>query len=147
MFHIGVVVPNLDKAMDELGAAFGYDWSTIRDVDFVDLATPNGKTSAKLRIAFASPGPPWVEVIEARDASVWSASTGAALHHLAYWVDDLEKESEHLESVGMGFELGRSDEEGRLSGFAYHLNPQGGRVELVDESGRDGLERWVTQGV
>lgn len=147
LFHIGVVVPDLDQAMDELGTAFGYSWSTLRDIDFADLATPNGQTKANLRVVFARPGPPWIEVIEARDESIWSASKGAALHHLAYWVDDLERESEYLASVGMSFELGRKDESGRLAGFAYHLNPQGGRIELVDESGRDGLERWISQGV
>jgi len=146
LYHIGVVVPSIEAAIDELGPAFGYTWSSVREAKF-DLTTPAGPARGNARIVFARPGPPWLEVIEAPDDSIWSAARGAALHHLGYWVDDLEQESRHLASLGMQFEIGRRDESGRLTGFAYHLNPHGGRVEIVDERARDGLERWINEGL
>ena len=32
LYHIGVVVPDLDRAIDELGTAMGYTWSSIRSM-------------------------------------------------------------------------------------------------------------------
>lgn len=146
LFHIGIVVEDLDQAMDELGSAFGYTWSSIREASF-DLTTASGPAAGSARIVFARPGPPWLEVIQAPAESIWGAADGAHLHHLAYWVQDLQAESDRLASMGFAFELGQKDEEGRLSGFCYHLNPHGSRVELVADRARDAMERWIEEGV
>ncbi|MFQ5380348.1 MAG: VOC family protein [Dehalococcoidia bacterium] len=146
LYHIGFVVPSLEEAMDELGAAFSYSWSSIREANF-DLITPAGPSTGKARIVFARPGPPWLEVIQAPADSLWSAAGGAALHHLGYWVDDLDGEARHLASLGLEFEIGRRDENGQLAGFAYYRSPNSGRIEIVDERARDGLERWINEGL
>jgi len=142
IYHIGIVVQNLDQAMDELGTAMGYTWSSIRTMN-ANLLAPVGKTSVSLRIVFTRQGPPWLEFIEGPKESTWSAEGGNALHHLGFYVDDLDGERQRLESLGMAFEIGGLGPDGRLSGFAYHRNPQGGRVELVDSRLKDGLERWI----
>jgi len=146
IYHIGVVVQDLDRAMDELGTSLGYEWTSVRAMN-TELLVPAGSKPVSLRLAFTRQGPPWLEFIEGPADSVWSAAGGNALHHVAFWVDDLEGERRHLESQGMAFEVGGMSADGQLSGFAYHLNPHGGRVELVDVRLKDGLERWLTAGV
>jgi len=142
IYHIGIVVQNLDQAMDELGTAMGYTWSTIRTMN-ANLLVPAGTTAVSLRIAFTRQGPPWLEFIEGPADSLWSAAGGNTLHHLGFYVDDLDAERKRLESLGMAFEIGGVGPDGRLAGFAYHSNPHGGRLELVDSRLKDGLERWI----
>ncbi len=142
IYHIGIVVQDLDRAMDELGTSCGYTWSDVRTLNS-GLVTPSGPASVSARVVFTRQGPPWLEFIEGPAGSVWSAVGGNALHHLGFYVDDLEAESARLASLGMAFEVGAAGPDGRLSGFAYHNNPQGGRLELVDARLKDGLERWI----
>lgn len=147
LYHIGVVVQDLDRAMDELATAMGYTWTTVRTMDTSVLLASGGPKPINLRLAFTRQGPPWMEFIEGPSDSVWSSAGGNALHHVAFYVDDLEAEKQRMESLGMTFEVGGMGPDGRLSGFAYHLNPHGGRVELVDERLRDGMERWLSTGM
>ena len=147
LYHIGVVVQDLDRAMDELSTALGYTWTTVRTMDTSVLVPSGPPKPICLRLAFTKQGPPWMEFIEGPADSVWSAAGGNTLHHVAFYVDDLEGERERMESLGMTFEVGGLGPDGRLSGFAYHLNPHGGRVELVDARLRDGMERWMSGGI
>ena len=146
LYHIGIVVQDLDKAMDELGAALGYKWSEVRDMS-LDFVTPAGPGSLSARVVFTRQGPPWLEVIEGPPDSIWSAANGNALHHLAYYVDDLPLERERLTALGMEFEVGGRGPDGQVTGFAYLKSPVSGRIELVEERLRDNMERWITRGV
>ncbi len=146
IYHIGIVVQDLDRAMDELGTSMGYAWTTVRTMK-LDLIAPAGPSALSARVAFTRQGPPWLEVIEGPAGTIWSATGGNALHHLAFYVEDLQAESARLASLGMAFEVGSRGPDGLLSGFAYHRNPFGGRVEIVDARLKDGLERWISQGV
>ena len=147
IYHIGVVVQDLDRAMDELGTSLGYTWTTVRTMNTSVLVPVGAPKPISLRLAFTRSGPPWLEFIEGPADSVWSAAGGNTLHHVAFYVDDLEDEKQRLESLGMAFEVGGMGPDGRLSGFAYHVNPHGGRVELVDARLRDGMERWLSGGL
>jgi hypothetical protein len=146
IYHIGIVVQDLARAMDELGTSLGYTWTDVRTLAG-DILTPAGKQPTSARIVFTRQGPPWLEFIEGPADSIWSAAGGNAIHHLGFYVDDLEAEKARLESMGMAFETGLLSPEGRLTAFAYHRNPHGGRVEIVESRLKDGLERWITEGV
>jgi hypothetical protein len=143
---MGIVVQDLDRAMDELGAALGYRWSDVRDMA-LDFVTPAGPGSLSARVVFTRQGPPWLEVIEGPRDSIWSAANGNALHHLGFFVDNLEAERQRLTELGMEFEVGGRGPDGRVTGFAYYKSPISGRIELVDERLRDSMERWITGGV
>lgn len=146
IYHIGVVVQDLDKAMHELGGALGYKWSEVRDMS-LDFITPAGPGNLSARVVFTRQGPPWLEVIEGPAGSIWSAVKGNALHHLAYYVDDLTLERERLAALGMEFEVGGRGPDGQVTGFAYLKSPVSGRIELVESRLRDSMERWITRGV
>jgi catechol 2,3-dioxygenase-like lactoylglutathione lyase family enzyme len=147
IYHVGVVVQDLDRAMDDLSTALGYNWTAVRTMNTSVLLPSGSPAPISLRLAFTKQGPPWLEFIEGPAGSVWSAAGGNMLHHVAFYVDDLEAERQRMESLGMAFEVGGMGPDGRLSGFAYHLNPHGGRVELVEARLRDGMERWLSEGI
>jgi hypothetical protein len=130
-FHVGIVVPDLEAAMEELGAAMGFEWSGPLERDL-------GKWV--VRAAFARTSPPYVELIQSIPGSVWETAPGAPFHHLSYWCDELESTSSALAETGMALELDL--------GFArYHLTASGTRIELLDADIRAAFdERWGLPG-
>ena len=106
-FHVGIVVADLEAALDELAQVAG--------IEFRDLGRPQvgGWT---IRVAYSVDGPPHLELIEGPPGSPWDASAGARLDHLGFWVDDLAGERARLEALGMQADLA-------LETFAYLRGP------------------------
>ncbi len=132
-FQVGFVVPDLEAAMDELGAALG-----------VELVGPLEREigDAVLRIAFARTPPPYLELIEGPPGSIWDATGGAHIHHLGYWSEDMDADSARLEAAGMELELD-------LGYVRYHRPGAGAgaRIELIDAAYQtDFRARWGLPG-
>ena len=129
-FQVGFVVPDLEAAMEELGAGLGVELVGPQERDLGDRGL--------LRIAFARTPPPYVELIQGPPGSLWDASAGAHVHHLGYWSEDMHADSARLEAAGMRLELDL--------GFARYHSPAGAagaRVELIDVAHRtDFVARW-----
>lgn len=135
-YHVCFAVPDIERAMDDLGRSVGAEWSApaadrIGEWDF--------------RIAFTRGGPPFIELIEGPAGSPWDASQGARFDHLGYWTSSIEEGARRLEDAGLtadfsGCPYGRP--------FAYHrVDSIGARVELVDVTRQAGfLQRWHGDG-
>ena len=67
-FQVGFVVPDLEAAMEELGAGLGVELVGPQERDLGDPGV--------LRIAFARTPPPYVELIQGPAGSLWDASSG-----------------------------------------------------------------------
>lgn len=135
-YHVCFVVPDIERAMEDLGRAVGADWSA-------PVADRLGEWD--YRIAFTHGGPPFIELIEGPAGSPWDASHGARFDHLGYWTSSVERGSQRLEDHGFatdfsGCPYGRP--------FAYHrLDSIGGRVELVDVTRQASfLQKWHRDG-
>lgn len=128
-FQVGIVVPDIEKAMEELGASLGVEMIGPLERELDD---------GVLRIAFARTPPPYVELLEGPAGSIWDPADGAGMHHLGYWSDDLDADGARLEEAGTPLELDL--------GFARYYGPApatGARVELIDIGYRpDFLARW-----
>ena len=131
-YHVGLVVPRLEPAMDELGGALETEWTPIAEREIGEWA---------LRVVFARSGPPFMELIEGPAGSPWEAHDGPRLHHLGWWVADRAAERARLSDQGLepavdGMAIG--------SVFDYYDAPRSGlRIELVDEEHRAAFhERW-----
>ena len=128
-FQVGFVVPDLEAAMEELGAALGADMVAPQERD-VGLGT--------LRISFALTPPPYIELIQGPSGSLWDATDGARMHHLGYWSEDMDADSARLEAAGVPLELDL--------GYARYHRPSaraGARVELIAVAHRETFfTRW-----
>src|SRR5688572_243339 len=91
-FHIGICVPDIDAAMDELGTALGCTWG--------ERLGPRQIGEWTLTSVF-SREEPHLELLEGSAGSPWEAEEGSRLHHLGFWSDDPESESERLAKAGM----------------------------------------------
>ena len=127
-FHVGIVVPDLEVAIVELGGAIGAEWSGPLEREVGEWV---------VRATFAQTPPPYVELIEALPGSVWEAAPGSPIHHLSYWSSDLDADGARLETSGMPLELD-------LGFLRYYRGfGSGARIELLDRAVEEAfLERW-----
>ena len=99
-YHTGIVVPDLDAAMDRLNAVAGYQWITPLTYT-LPFRTVNGTRELTSTFAYSLQSP-HVELIQQVAESPWTAAAGNSVHHLGYFVDDL---AETAKRVGRDFDL------------------------------------------
>jgi hypothetical protein len=126
MYHVSMIVEDLDLAMEDFAADFGLSWRPVQG------AGPKVTCSVEAR--------PALELIEV-SGDDWRASGAAStLHHLGFWVDDLPLATDRLIQSGWVLIETRPAADGTPANIAYLRSPYGLLVELVDAS----LERpWV----
>lgn len=123
-FHVGILVADLELAMEEVGTAMDTTWTK-------PLSRRLGEW--EVRVAFAASGPPFLELIEGEPGSPWDAQGGYRIDHLARWVDDAASEAAGLEAAGMPVELDGADYSGPW--WSYHRGPRTElRFELLERS-------------
>jgi hypothetical protein len=134
-FHIGIVTDDFEKSMQDIGAAFGLTWSqphspngTLRNVEGVE--------QPRCTSCFSLRGNVQLNLMAGIPDTMWE-STGAKLHHFAYWTDDLEADIDKLSSEGWRLEATQTDDDGRPTVFAYLIRDDGLRLELLDSAGRE----------
>lgn len=130
LYHVGLVVPDIDAAARRLTAAHGYTWTTPISAT-MEISTADGDIEVPLRFVYSMQAP-HLELVEEVPGTPWTAPTGAAAHHLGYWVDDLAAAAAQLEAAGYVLEARPSGEQ--LVAFAYYTDPFGVRLELVDRA-------------
>jgi glyoxalase/bleomycin resistance protein/dioxygenase superfamily protein len=148
MFHTGVVVADLDAAMEDLSRALGLRWTPVQTHDMRQWR-PGGEQRLTLRFVYSLAPYPLLELIEAQPGTFYEPVVGATtqLHHVGMWVDDLAAAASGL--AGDGFELvaaGVDDEGHRPARVTFHESAHGLRVELCDAAMRSGFDAWVSGG-
>lgn len=138
LYHMGLVVPDITRAVAELSAQMGITFEDPWPVT-VNVRDHRGVAPETLTVTFGRQGPPFLELIQASGGGVWTAEGGPRLHHVGIWTDDLAGEVARLESNGMRREAAGVGPDGRLNLFAYLIGPDGLRVELVDGAGRQAM--------
>jgi Glyoxalase/Bleomycin resistance protein/Dioxygenase superfamily len=130
LFEIALVVPNLEEAIEHFHHAFGYTFSPIVEgvLPTRDQVT---ETIPPLRMAVSREAPQ-LELMEAMPGTDIVPPAGTGLHHLGYYVDDLEGESDRLQAMGMPFLRGGFAADVFPAGWVYHAMADGTLIELVD---------------
>ena len=86
-FHVGIVVDDLDRALGDLSARFGYRWADEIHVD-QPVQLPHGTATVEFRFRYSRDAPR-LEIIEARPGTLWVPARDSGIHHLGYWSDDI----------------------------------------------------------
>jgi hypothetical protein len=146
LFKTGFLVTDLEGAMRDLGRWLGVAWTPVQQSRLV-LATPNGREQVELRFVYSTGSPPYLELLESQPKGYYAAPTGAYLHHVGRWADDLAKASRALAGAGLPLEAAGVDASGRSPAiFAFHRGAHGLRIELVDRALQPGFEAWLAGG-
>ncbi|WP_420614165.1 VOC family protein [Candidatus Spongiisocius sp.] len=144
MHHFGIVVPDLDGAMDDLSSQLGLTWAPVRHGE--RTVRHHGRlVTTDLRLTYSMEGPPHLELIGQARGTPWEP-TGGGIHHAGFWVPDLRGAGRLLARAGMTLEATYDAEDGGLLGFAYFTDVNGFRVEILDDSRRQSFDEWLAGG-
>ncbi len=147
IFHVGIRVPDIHQAMEELGDSLGLTWTEVVESSGQRLWTPeNGQQEVPLKFVYSREGPQHLELLEGEKGSFWDGSEDSGVHHVGIWVDDVQSETDRLISLGW-YLLGsaRPPEEGYAS-MSYLSPPSGTIVELVTSANKARFDRWYAGG-
>ena len=116
LFHTGIRVTDLDKAMAELTNALGVAWARPREGEQPVWTPETGLRSVPLRFTYSTEGPQHLELLEGAPRSIWDADGTPGVHHVGVWVDDVVAETD-------GLLRARLDPRGRATGARLRARP------------------------
>jgi catechol 2,3-dioxygenase-like lactoylglutathione lyase family enzyme len=172
--HICIAVDDLDRAMVRYGEAFGMEWAAPHTWSNEGLVLPSGAVvnmpfvmplydsragieglSGAYGINGMTGADGWpaavIELAHAEKGSpaftIWGCPPGHEyMHHIGYWVSDVEAESRHL--ITHGFAVEFTIPPGDVArGFGYHVSAGGLRIELLDRVNKPATWKFHTTGV
>ena len=141
-FQVGVIVENIEAAMDELTRAQNITWGRIVNREYRQW---------RFRRVFSLDGPPYIELVEGPPGSPWDSSKGSRLDHLQWWTRDMAGDTKRMLAAGLQVDSVKEEELIAPDGSkkpgilrTYFRAPASGiRIELIDESVRAGhRKRW-----
>jgi hypothetical protein len=142
MYHVGIVVADFDAGLarfsDLLGIVWGPVVSTeveVRDHEGIDRVWP-------LRMCYSTQAP-YLELIEEREGTPWVCNEHSNLHHIGFFTDDLVADSGRLERSHCPLELSGRAGTTAPTGYTYHRDPLGVRIEFVDAETRQMMEAFM----
>lgn len=145
MFHVGVRVPDLHQAMDDIGRSLGVTWAERRENPAQALWTPqHGLQHLHLGYTYSAEGPQHIELLEGPAGSFWDGRHDSGAHHVGVWVDSVVDDTERLVAEGWTL-VGAQRDPGDGNGFgvfSYVQPPSGLIVELVDRAALPHFQRW-----
>ncbi|MCU1410476.1 MAG: Antibiotic biosynthesis monooxygenase [Rhodoglobus sp.] len=132
--HIGILVPDLEEAIERWSAATGYTFSPIaryRTSRYADHSNPEPHDH-DARISFSREGQPRIELMEVSGDGTHSAAQ-AGVHHLGFrGIESPEDRIAELAAQGVGVDGISYDAEGRiLLCFTEKTALDGVRLELI----------------
>ena len=131
-YHVGIVVPDLAAAQARLTELLGVVWGPVMHLDELELRDGDGNDVLVPNTLCYSAGPPYLELIEEVPGSVWVCNEHSNLHHIGFWSSSFDGDSDRLTGIGCPLQVcGRAGSSAPVS-FAYHRDPLGVRIELVD---------------
>ena len=143
LFHIGIRVPTIEAAMQELGESLNVTWAELVEKPSQGLWTPDdGPQDIPLKFVYSCEGDQHLELLEGQSGSFWDGNENPGVHHFGVWVDDVKAETERL--LGLDWELlGAAKSPAEGFGNMTYIAPSNGTIlELVASINKPRFERW-----
>ncbi|MEZ5270844.1 MAG: VOC family protein [Ilumatobacteraceae bacterium] len=145
-YHLGVVVPHLESAMDEITAAQGVTWASLQDRQ-QSLWTPElGDIRTRLRFTYSCEGPLHIELLQGEAGTFWDDAVWHGLQHTGVWSDDVAGETEALAAAGWELVGAQRSPQDGYGSFTYLRGAGGFILELVTSAARPRFEQWWAGG-
>ena len=147
IYHIGIRVPNLEEAMDEMGSSLGITWAEQVYTEAQSVWTPSkGQEKLPLKFVYSCDGPQHLELLEGPTNSVWDGSEDSGVHHIGVWVDNVANETERFLKNGWTLLAASSSPEEGYGGYTYVAPQSGTIIELVSRTMLPRFEEWWAGG-
>ena len=131
-YHVGIVVPDIEIAVARLTELIGVTWGPIVEVDALAIRDASGSDLEVPNRLCYSTSSPYLELIEEVPGTVWVCNDYSNLHHIGVWSEDLTGDSAHFSTSECLLQICGRDGSVAPATFAYHRDPLGIRIELVD---------------
>jgi quinol monooxygenase YgiN/catechol 2,3-dioxygenase-like lactoylglutathione lyase family enzyme len=145
-FHVGMVVPDLDKAIAHYSDVLGISFTEPAVFDIPRLEDPYPHPF-KLTAVFSRTEPPYYELIQAEGDGIVSEAQAGKILYYGLWETDMAGRLERLRSQGIGIDaLFRMDV--GSPPFAMITAPDllGARLEYAGIEAKEPIEEWVATG-
>ena len=147
LYHTGIRVPDIDRAMEELGATMGLTWATVQHNPRQALWTPeHGHREVGLQFVYSCEGPQHIELLQGQRGTIWDGLDDPGVHHIGVWVDDVAAETERCVASGWRVAAAAMSPDDGYGAFTYVVPPCGPIVELVWSAIRPRFEGWWAGG-
>jgi hypothetical protein len=142
LYHVGMVVDDLDGMLQLLTAAAGYRW-IVQVKNELPVCFAHSTQRLDMRAAF-SLDQPHLEVIQHVPGTLWAPSANGGLHHIGYWSDDIAADSAELVAAGFPIEASGQDAEGHLE-WTFHFAGVGPNIELINSSFKAAVDDLIVR--
>src|SRR5262249_40559650 len=99
LFHVGMVVRDLEEGRQHLASALGIVWGPIVESNGAFTDAAGNDAVFPLRVCYST-AEPYLELVEEIPGTEWVCNPYSNLHHIGYWSDAIGADSEHLTKGG-----------------------------------------------
>ena len=145
-YHQGILVPNLEFAMDELGDSLGVTWCEPQQREQHVWTPAGGEQIIDLKFTYSAQGPQHIELLQGAAGSIWDGVARPGIHHVGVWSDDVRGQTEALVARGWTLAMSQASPEKGYGAFTYVQPPSGLIVELVWSAIKPMFEKWFAGG-
>lgn len=149
-YHVGVRVPDIDRAMHEMGSTLGVRWCSLQEREQTVWLPDQGSVNIPLRFTYSSAtapaSPMHLELLEGAPGSIWDGRVAPGAHHLGVWSDDVRGDTQALVDAGWMLLMAQAPPENGFGAFTYVQPPSGLIVELVWSAIAPMFQRWFDGG-
>jgi catechol 2,3-dioxygenase-like lactoylglutathione lyase family enzyme len=146
VYHVGLRVPDIHAAKEELSASLGLHWAPAQHFDMKPWVPGEGYKELELHLTESVEGPVHVELSQGTPGSIWDHNLGVGLHHFGVWVEDVGETVTTLIGQGWTVEMAALAPEEGYGHFAYVRSPSGIVFEPVSADSKEKHERWWSGG-
>ena len=143
LYHVGIVVPDVEAAQAHLTDLLGITWGPVLQTEALDVRDGDGTDLVVPNTLCYSTEPPYLELVEEVPGSVWECNEHSNLHHIGVWTDALPADSARYTELRCPLQLCGHDADTAPIQFAYHRDPLGVRIELVDVAMKPMMEEFM----
>jgi len=141
LYHIGILVPDIDAAIERYGEIYGVTFRPPIEVTSCRVVQRNGSDAPfTCRLSYSTRGPMYVELVEAQGDGLWSAANIGGIHHIGMWSEDPRHRPSNSPQTGL---LGSVDVFGHRDDRIIFVRHQGALIELVTGKLRAPLIEWT----
>ena len=136
MYHVGIVVPDVNAARERLTALLGVTWGPVMEIAALELRDADGRDLVLPNRMCYSTAPPYLELVEEVPGSPWVCNEHSNLHHLAFTSDAVGDDSDAWATAGCPRVLG-SRRDGAIWTAYHDEDSLRVRIELVSQQSKD----------
>lgn len=144
-FHIGIVVKDLEKAVDRYSKILGVTFTEPAKFHIPRFKDPDPHPFDMVAV-YSRQGPPFYELIQASGDGLFSAKNADQILYAGVWEPDVKNRIQFLKDNQVGIDAILADSQDEP--FVVLSAPEGLgiRIEFVGDGARPLIEEWVETG-